>query len=438
MPEATKQCTVCGEAKPLSAFYRAKSGRFGRRSECKACAEASRRKRTGAAQRGPHPETGLRRCSICREVKPLTDFGGGVRRDRNVFEWESRCRTCNRKRRTAAYRKDPAKARAQATQARARALRRGRSAITATDAERFWTKVERRSPADCWPWLASKVPSGYGQFSIREHGYRAHRIAFELEERPLDRGESLSHLCGNRACCNPAHLELGYDGKGIAPEERFAKYAYEDSATGCWEWLGATTKDGPILKADGRTRLALRWAWEHDLGAVPRGLVVQRTCDNGLCVNPAHARLATPAEVAACRTREMSPLCSRGHLYPQSPPLTRDGARRCLPCEAMAAQRRRALLRAQFVEDVDPAVLHSRSEGRCGICEKSIEVKNVQVDHVIPLTRGGEHSYANTRPSHRSCNSWKGARLDSELDFPRSPPRPTRRTSCRCQSRCSQ
>jgi 5-methylcytosine-specific restriction endonuclease McrA len=41
----------------------------------------------------------------------------------------------------------------------------------------------------------------------------------------------------------------------------------------------------------------------------------------------------------------------------------------------------------------------------------------MHVDHVVPVTRGGEHSYANTRAAHGVCNIWKRARLDSELDY---------------------
>ena len=365
--------------------------------------------------RGPKPDTGTRRCSRCGLVKPLTEFHGHVRRDRGVFEWDTRCRACNRARRTESYRKDPEKARAQTAKARARGLRRGRATLTDEDADRFWQKVNRQGPADCWPWLAGKTRSGYGQFVIRHHGHRAHRIAFTLMERPLERGESISHSCGDRACCNPAHMEIGYDGKGLSAPERFAKYAFEDPKTGCWDWLGGTSADGPFIKSDGRTRLAMRWAWEQEVGAVPRGKVVRRNCANQLCVNPAHAELATPAEVSAKIPRLLPAACVRGHPYPPDARISSSGGRRCKPCEAMAAQRRRALVRELFIEDVDPGVLHRRDGGRCGICGEPIQLSQVNIDHVIPITRGGPHSYANTRPCHRSCNSWKGARLDEEL-----------------------
>jgi len=63
-----------------------------------------------------------------------------------------------------------------------------------------------------------------------------------------------------------------------------------------------------------------------------------------------------------------------------------------------------------FKEVVDRDIVFSRSEGRCGICGLELLRSDFTVDHVVPLARGGEHSYANTQASHKKCNSRKGAR----------------------------
>lgn len=76
----------------------------------------------------------------------------------------------------------------------------------------------------------------------------------------------------------------------------------------------------------------------------------------------------------------------------------------------LAAQRRRARQRGAFIEDVDPLVVLERDDGVCGICGEDVDPFAFHVDHVIPLARGGEHSYANTQPAHPSCNSRKGGR----------------------------
>ena len=86
---------------------------------------------------------------------------------------------------------------------------------------------------------------------------------------------------------------------------------------------------------------------------------------------------------------------------------------------------RRALKRDAWVENVNPRVLLERSGWVCGICKEEIPKDAVYgsplyatVDHVIPLSKGGEHSYANTQPAHFSCNSRKRAKIDGWEGMP--------------------
>jgi 5-methylcytosine-specific restriction endonuclease McrA len=71
---------------------------------------------------------------------------------------------------------------------------------------------------------------------------------------------------------------------------------------------------------------------------------------------------------------------------------------------------RRAKKKANFVETVDPMIVYERDSGICQICLESITDK-WEVDHFIPLARGGEHSYANSQLAHPSCNRKKWANL---------------------------
>lgn len=70
---------------------------------------------------------------------------------------------------------------------------------------------------------------------------------------------------------------------------------------------------------------------------------------------------------------------------------------------------RRARLVGAFVETVDPAKVWKAHKGLCGICQKPVKGA-WHVDHILPLARGGQHSYANVQVAHPRCNLSKGAR----------------------------
>ncbi len=77
-------------------------------------------------------------------------------------------------------------------------------------ADRFWERVDKSG--DCWNWLGSKTEKGYARVPIglqpdgRHHLWYVHRVAYFLTYGPIPE-ETLDHLCKNRSCVNPAHLE---------------------------------------------------------------------------------------------------------------------------------------------------------------------------------------------------------------------------------------
>ena len=74
--------------------------------------------------------------------------------------------------------------------------------------EVFWRYVDKTS-GDCWFWTGAKC-RGYGRFSISQKPtvvVPAHRYAYEQVVGPIPDGLTIDHLCRNKACVNPAHLE---------------------------------------------------------------------------------------------------------------------------------------------------------------------------------------------------------------------------------------
>jgi hypothetical protein len=74
--------------------------------------------------------------------------------------------------------------------------------------QRFWPKVDKSGPNGCWVWTAFEYGKGYGGINIG--GGRidyAHRVAYRLVVGPIPDDLQLDHLCRNRRCVNPEHLE---------------------------------------------------------------------------------------------------------------------------------------------------------------------------------------------------------------------------------------
>jgi hypothetical protein len=68
--------------------------------------------------------------------------------------------------------------------------------------------VEKIQVGDgCWPWLAHVGPDGYGRFRWQNRQRVAHRVVYELLVGSVPAGLQLDHLCRNRSCVRPDHLE---------------------------------------------------------------------------------------------------------------------------------------------------------------------------------------------------------------------------------------
>jgi len=74
-------------------------------------------------------------------------------------------------------------------------------------AERFWVSFIEDSLTGCWNWNRRIKKPGYGRFVIKVIEVYAHRFAYELLRGNIPTGLSIDHLCRNKKCVNPDHLE---------------------------------------------------------------------------------------------------------------------------------------------------------------------------------------------------------------------------------------
>ena len=84
--------------------------------------------------------------------------------------------------------------------------------MTLLDPHSFWRRVDPAPNDCCWEWRGYVANTGYGQIKVggrQGSCLSTHRIAYILTHGSIPEGLLVRHLCGNRLCCNPAHLEPG-------------------------------------------------------------------------------------------------------------------------------------------------------------------------------------------------------------------------------------
>lgn len=77
--------------------------------------------------------------------------------------------------------------------------------MTPKDLQRFWSKVIKTN--NCWEWTSAKTHNGYGRFRLGDKTILSHRFSYELFKEEIPSRLQIDHLCRNRKCVNPDHLE---------------------------------------------------------------------------------------------------------------------------------------------------------------------------------------------------------------------------------------
>lgn len=102
--------------------------------------------------------------------------------------------------------------------------------------ERIAPFLTVQSETQCWEWNGTRLSDGYGVITVyirgswdkvKLHGrydaYLVHRLMYELFKEPIPKHLVVNHLCENKPCCNPLHLEVCTRGENILYSDGLAR-----------------------------------------------------------------------------------------------------------------------------------------------------------------------------------------------------------------------
>lgn len=198
----------------------------------------------------------------------------------------------------------------------------------------------------------------------------------------------------------------------------------KENRSACSRECGFKVKDEIIRlkRTRGRVSVSVRRARCRGCSSWFNPSGTQLYCSDGCRPAPlsAPSQLKAEAECRECGGK-YAPTSSGGAPSPFCSDMCREEkARRTRRTQRI---RRKAMLRAAKVEAVDPITVFNRDGWRCNACgqktpkEKrgTIDPNAPELDHIVPLSKGGEHSYRNTQCLCRACNAEKSDGAGGQL-----------------------
>lgn len=195
--------------------------------------------------------------------------------------------------------------------------------------ERFLAFVEKTSEDSCWYRLTRGRENGYTTITFDHRRVSAHRFSYAAFRGDVGGNQEIDHLCRDRACVNPSHLELVtrkenlrrrdtiYDSSAWVgdPIKRLMSRV-KKSKDSCWVWNGALVRGYGVINIDGKTEYVHRVVFAASGKKFNKRLTLDHKCRNPRCVNPDHLEPVTRSEnIRRMNSAQPRNRCRKGHLY---------------------------------------------------------------------------------------------------------------------------